>query len=114
MENCLFCKIVNKQINSEIVYENDDVLVFKDLYPKAPVHLLVIPKKHISSIIEIEELNDKQANEILKTIAKIAKEMGLDRDGFRVVTNTGAAAGQSVDHLHFHLLGKRSFNWPPG
>jgi len=114
MENCLFCKIVNKQINSEIVYENDDVLVFKDLYPKAPVHLLVIPKKHVSSIIEIEELNDKQANEILKTIAKIAKEMGLDRDGFRVVTNTGAAAGQSVDHLHFHILGKRSFNWPPG
>ena len=114
MENCLFCKIVNKQINSEIVYENDDVLVFKDLYPKAPVHLLVVPKKHVSSIIEIEELNDKQANEILKTIAKIAKEMGLDRDGFRVVTNTGVAAGQSVDHLHFHILGKRSFNWPPG
>jgi histidine triad (HIT) family protein len=114
MENCLFCKIANKQINSEIVYENDDVLVFKDLYPKAPVHLLVIPKKHVSSIMEIEELNDKQANEILKTIAKIAKEMGLDRDGFRVVTNTGAAAGQSVDHLHFHILGKRSFNWPPG
>ena len=114
MENCLFCKIVNKQINSETVYENDDVLVFKDKYPKAPVHLLVIPKKHVSSIIEIEELSDKQANEILKTIAKIAKEMGLDRDGFRVVTNMGASAGQSVGHLHFHILGQRSFNWPPG
>ena len=114
MENCLFCKIVNKQINSEIVYENDDVLVFNDTNPKAPVHLLVIPKKHVSSIMEIEELSDKQVNEMLKTIAKIAKEMGLDRDGFRVVINTGASAGQSVDHLHFHILGKRSFNWPPG
>ena len=114
MENCLFCKIVNKQINSEIVYENDDTLVFKDINPKAPVHLLVIPKKHVSSIMEIEELSDKQTSEILKTIAKIAREMGLDRDGFRVVTNTGASAGQSVDHLHFHILGKRSFNWPPG
>ena len=114
MENCLFCKIVNKQINSETVYENDDVLVFKDKYPKAPVHLLVIPKKHVSSIMEIEDLSDKQTSEMLKTIAKIAKEMELDREGFRVVTNTGASAGQSVDHLHFHILGKRSFNWPPG
>jgi len=114
MKNCLFCKIVNKQINSEIVYENDDVLVFKDINPKAPVHLLVIPKKHIRSIMEIEDLSDKQVNEMLKTIAKIAKEMELDREGFRVVTNTGASAGQSVDHLHFHILGKRSFNWPPG
>jgi histidine triad (HIT) family protein len=114
MENCLFCKIVNKQINSEIVFENDDVLVFKDVNPKAPVHLLVIPKKHVSSIVEIEELSDKQVYEMFKIIAKIAKEMGLDRDGFRVVINTGASAGQSVDHLHFHILGKRSFNWPPG
>ena len=114
MENCLFCKIVNKQINSEIVYETDDVLVFKDINPKAPVHLLVIPKKHVSSIVEIEELSDKQVYEMFKIIAKIAKEMGLDKDGFRVVTNTGASAGQSVDHLHFHILGKRSFNWPPG
>ena len=114
MENCLFCRIADKEIKSEIVYENDDVLVFKDLYPKAPVHLLVIPKKHVSSIMEIEELSNSQTSEMLKTIAKIAKEMGLDRDGFRVVTNTGASAGQSVDHLHFHILGKRSFNWPPG
>lgn len=114
MEDCLFCKIVNKQINSEIVYENEDVLVFKDINPKAPVHLLAVPKKHVSSILEIEKLSDKQVVEMLKTIVKIAKEMGLDKGGFRVVTNTGASAGQSVDHLHFHILGKRSFNWPPG
>lgn|SRR4030042_3958167 len=114
MENCLFCKIADKQIKSEIIFENEDVLVFKDINPKAPVHLLVIPKTHVSSIMEIEKLGDGQANEILKTIARIAKDMGLDRDGFRVVTNTGASAGQSVDHLHFHILGKRSFNWPPG
>jgi len=114
MENCLFCKIANKQINSEIVYENDDVLVFKDINQKAPVHLLAIPKKHVSSIMEIDKLSEGQVIEILRTIVKIAKEMGLDKDGFRIVTNTGASAGQSVDHLHFHILAKRSFNWPPG
>jgi histidine triad (HIT) family protein len=114
MEDCLFCKIINKEIKSEIIYESDNVLVFKDINPHAPVHLLAVPKKHISSITEIEKLGREQAFELLSVIAKTAKDLGLDSSGFRVVTNTGSSAGQSVNHLHFHILGKRNFKWPPG
>lgn len=114
MKDCLFCKIINKEIESDIVYEDEDVLVFKDINPQAPVHLLVIPKKHISSIMQIGELTQKQTSSLFSAIKKLAKDLELEKDGFRVVTNTGAGAGQSVYHLHFHLLGKRKFNWPPG
>jgi histidine triad (HIT) family protein len=114
MEDCLFCKIVNKQIASEIVYENDYVVVFKDINPKAPVHLLAVPKKHVRSIVEIEKLSLEELSGLLSSISKIAGELELDKEGFRVVTNTGASAGQSVDHLHFHILGNRKFDWPPG
>jgi histidine triad (HIT) family protein len=114
MDDCLFCKIVKKEIKSEIVFENDSVLIFKDINPKAPVHLLVIPKKHINDITEIDSLSSAESGEILSSISKIALELGLEKGGFRVVTNTGAGAGQSVSHLHFHILGKRSFAWPPG
>jgi len=114
MENCLFCRIASKEINSEIIYENDKVLVFKDINPKAPVHLLLIPKKHISSIVEIQELDSDEINELFKAISRISKDFELDKSGFRVVINTGTSAGQSVNHLHFHILGKRNFNWPPG
>lgn len=114
MEDCIFCKIVNKELDSNIVYESKNVLVFKDLNPKAPVHLLAVPKKHVSSIMEVDKLDDSIVKELMKTIAAVAKKLELDKDGFRVVTNTGKGAGQSVNHLHFHILGKRSFQWPPG
>ena len=114
MEGCLFCKIINKEIKSEIIYESDNVLVFKDINPHAPVHLLAVPKKHVSSIVEIDKLDSKHAVELLSVIAKTAKDLGLDKSGFRVVANTGSSAGQSVNHLHFHILGKRNFKWPPG
>ena len=114
MDNCLFCKIVKKEIKSEIVFENESVLIFKDVNPKAPVHLLVVPKKHINDITEIDNLSVSESSGILSSISKIARELGLAKGGFRVVTNTGAGAGQSVAHLHFHILGKRNFTWPPG
>jgi histidine triad (HIT) family protein len=114
MKDCLFCKIINKEIKSEIIYESDNVLVFKDINPHAPVHLLAVPKKHVSSIVEIDKLDSKQAAELLSVIAKTAKDLSLDKSGFRVVTNVGSSAGQSVNHLHFHILGKRNFKWPPG
>jgi len=114
MEDCLFCKIINKEIKSEIIYESENVLVFKDINPHAPVHLLAVPKKHIGSIAEIDKLDAGQVYELLSVISKLAKDLGLDRSGFRVVTNTGNSAGQSVNHLHFHILGKRNFKWPPG
>lgn len=114
MEDCLFCKIINKEIKSSIVFESDNVLIFKDILPKAPVHLLAVPKKHIASILEIEKLDSAVLKELMEEMGRIALEMGLDEEGFRIVTNTGSGAGQSVEHLHFHIMGKRKFNWPPG
>ncbi|MBM3707894.1 MAG: histidine triad nucleotide-binding protein [Actinobacteria bacterium] len=114
MEDCLFCKIINRKVKGDIIFENDDVLIFKDINPKAPVHLLAVPKQHVNSIVEIEKLSPDKVMELFKAIAKVSKEMKLEKDGFRVVTNTGTGAGQSVEHLHFHIMGKRVFNWPPG
>ncbi|MCE5329250.1 histidine triad nucleotide-binding protein [bacterium] len=111
--DCIFCKIANKEITGDLVYEDDDIVVFKDINPIAPVHLLVIPRQHISSILEIDIIEDKLIAGIFKVISKVAKEMKID-EGFRVVTNTGDGAGQSVEHLHFHILGGRKFHWPPG
>ncbi|MHB1252622.1 MAG: histidine triad nucleotide-binding protein [Candidatus Humimicrobiaceae bacterium] len=112
--DCIFCKIANKEIKSTFIYEDEEIVIFKDVNPVAPVHLLAIPKKHISSIMEIGELEDSISARILKIISKVAKDMNIDKDGFRIVSNTGDGAGQSVKHLHFHILGGRKFNWPPG
>ena len=114
MEDCLFCKIINKEIKSNIVFESDNVLIFEDILPKAPVHLLAVPKKHIASILEIEKLDSAVLKELMEAMGRVALEMGLDEEGFKIVTNTGSGAGQSVEHLHFHIMGKRKFNWPPG
>ena len=114
MEDCLFCKIANKEIDSDIYFEDGELIVIKDISPVAPVHLLVIPKKHITSIMDIDDLGDSVVANIMTTIRKIAAELGLDKKGFRVVTNMGPDGGQTVDHLHFHLMGQRKFTWPPG
>ncbi len=111
--DCIFCKIVSGEIPSKKAYEDDDVLAFYDLEPQAPVHILVIPKKHITSAAEIDGDNSMVVSKIFEAIAKIAKDLDL-KDGFRVVTNCGDAAGQTVKHLHYHLLGGRDFTWPPG
>lgn len=112
MTDCIFCKIVDKQIPSDIVYEDDKVIAFNDVEPQAPVHILVIPKKHIKSLNELE---DKDIVEhIFTIIPKIAKEQGIKEEGYRVVNNTGKYGGQTVDHIHFHLLGGRQLTWPPG
>jgi len=114
MEGCLFCKIINGEIKSNIVFESDSVLIFEDISPEAPVHLIAIPKKHVGSIMEIDKLERDELKELMEAISRVAKDMGLDKEGFRVVTNTGSNAGQVVNHLHFHILGKRKFGWPPG
>jgi len=114
MENCLFCKIINKEIDSSIIYETDNVLVFKDINPKAPVHFLMVPKKHVKSIMEIGKLGCDTIKEMMDTVINVAKNYELCKDGFRLVANTGIGAGQSVEHLHFHIMGKRKFGWPPG
>lgn len=105
MNDCLFCKIIKGDIPSEKVYEDDKVLAFKDINPAAPIHILVIPKKHIASLVCVSEEDKEYIWEIHQTMNKIAKELKLDVDGFRVIVNCGKDAGQEVMHLHYHMLG---------
>lgn len=111
--DCLFCKIIQGEIPSNKIYEDDKVLVFHDIDPKAPVHFLVVPKKHIASADEITGENSAIVGYIFEVIAKTARELELE-NGYRVVNNCGVDGGQTVPHLHFHVLGKRSLAWPPG
>ena len=104
MDNCLFCKIIKGEIPSEKVYEDDEILAFKDIHPAAPVHILVIPKKHIDSIAMLEKQDEPLVGRIYSVINKIAEEQGVKEDGFRVIVNCGRDGGQEVMHLHFHLL----------
>ena len=105
MENCIFCKIINKEIPANIVYEDEEILAFEDIHPLAPVHTLVIPKKHITSLKELNEENSKIISKIYLVINKIAEQKGIKEKGYRVVVNCGEEGGQEVQHLHFHLLG---------
>ena len=105
MENCIFCKIINKEIPSNVVYEDDDILAFEDIHPAAPVHTLVIPKKHIVSLKELTSENVEIVSKIYLVINKLAEEKGIKERGYRVVVNCGEEGGQEVQHLHFHLLG---------
>ncbi len=113
MKDCLFCKIAAKEIPSEKVYEDELVYAFKDVSPQAPVHFLIVPKKHISSIDELEESDKELVGHIMLLVKKLTGELGLT-NGYRVVINCKEDGGQTVEHLHFHILGGRSLNWPPG
>lgn len=112
--DCLFCKIVSKEIPAEIIYEDEKVIAFNDINPQGPVHFLVIPKKHIASLDEIEAEDEALLGHIMKTIVILANEKGISDKGYRVVNNIGANGGQTVAHLHFHVIGGRSMTWPPG
>jgi len=111
---CIFCKIVKKEIVSTRVYEDDKILVFEDINPRAPVHLLAIPKKHIENIAELKEEDREVMGHLMIKIPEIIKKTGLSGRGVRVVNNCLPEAGQSVFHIHFHIMGGRSFDWPPG
>lgn len=113
MSDCIFCKIGRHELDSDTVYEDDDFLAFKDINPAAPVHVLVIPKKHVSSLLD-EAAGKELLGSALALVPSIAKQLGLAENGFRVVINTGREGGQSVNHLHIHILGGRSLQWPPG
>lgn len=112
MSDCLFCKIANGMIPSNKVYEDEVCLAFYDIDPQAPTHFLVIPKAHIGSVAEITQENNAVVAHIFAVISKVTKELGLD--SYRVVSNIGEQAGQSVHHLHFHVLAGRDMTWPPG
>lgn len=111
--DCIFCKIAAGEIPCKKVFEDDRILAFYDLEPQAPVHILLIPKQHISSVTELNPENSAVVAHIYETAARLAAEQHLD-NGFRIVCNAGPDGGQSVPHLHFHLLGGRSMKWPPG
>ena len=114
MENCLFCKIAAGKIDSEMVYKDDSLMVIKDINPQAPTHLLIIPIKHFGTLMDIED-SDKELMGSVCTLAKsLAQQNNLEASGFRLVLNCGSGAGQSVFHIHFHLLGGRPMKWPPG
>jgi histidine triad (HIT) family protein len=115
MTDCIFCKIVEKKIPSKVVYEDDLALAFEDVNPKAPVHTLVIPKKHIPTVLDLKEGVDDHLISHLFTIAnRIARDKGIADKGFRLVTNCNPDSGQTVYHIHLHVLGGRIMHWPPG
>lgn len=108
--SCIFCQIAQKQIPSQCVYENDNLYAFRDLNPQAPIHILIIPKKHIASMNDITEENSGVIREIFETISTIAEQEGIKESGYRVISNCGNDGCQSVNHLHFHLLGGRKLS----
>lgn len=107
MEDCIFCKIIKGEIPSEKVYKDDEILAFKDINPAAPIHILVIPKKHIESLLKLEGTDYELVGKIHKVINKLAKDLNIEEEGFRVIVNCGKDAGQEVMHLHYHLLAGR-------
>ena len=110
--DCIFCKIANGEIPTEKVFENQKVIAFRDLNPQAPTHILVIPKKHFESSSHVED--ESIFGDLVGSAVKIAKDLGLDQNGYRMVINTGEQGGQTVPHLHLHLLAGRNLGWPPG
>lgn len=114
MVECLFCKIAQKEIPSEFIYEDDKIVAFKDIDPQAPTHILIIPKLHYDSIMDVPENDLNIISNIHNVARKLAKDIGIDKRGFRIVNNCGEEGGQSVQHLHYHLLGGRQLEWPPG
>lgn len=113
-QDCIFCKIAAKEIPVQPIYEDEQLIAFPDINPAAPVHVLIIPKKHIASILEIEPEDQIVMGQMLSAIKRIAEQVGLADEGFRVVMNTKENGGQTVHHLHCHILGGRAMTWPPG
>ena len=113
-QSCLFCRIIAGEIPADVVYQDERCLAFRDINPQAPVHVLVIPRDHIASLKEASSNDEATLGYLLLTATRIAEEQGLSASGFRTVINTGAGAGQSVFHIHAHVLGGRSLKWPPG
>ncbi|HEB81400.1 MAG TPA: histidine triad nucleotide-binding protein [Gammaproteobacteria bacterium] len=114
MSDCLFCKIRDGEIPAEIVYENDTVLAFRDVNPHAPTHILIIPRKHIATVNDIDVEDGPVMGELFIAAKAIAAQEGLSEDGYRMVVNCNEGAGQTVFHIHMHLLGGRAMRWPPG
>ena len=113
-DRCLFCRIIAGEIPAKKAYEDDDVVAFHDVNPQAPTHILVIPRKHIATLDDLTDADATGIGTVVVKAAKIAREYKLESEGYRFVVNMGPAAGQTVFHIHFHVLGGRNFGWPPG
>lgn len=114
MENCIFCRIIERRAPGRILYEEESVVAIADANPQAPVHVLVLPRKHLTSLKDATQEDEPLLGRLLAVAARLAREQGLERGGYRTLINTGTGAGQSVFHLHVHVLGGRIFRWPPG
>ena len=114
MKPCLFCQMVEGEVQADVVHSSDNVLGFRDINPQAPTHILLIPKEHVDSARELSRDHAGMLIELFRAAAHLARAEGIDRGGWRLVTNVGKDAGQSVQHLHFHLIGGRQMSWPPG
>ncbi len=113
-DRCLFCRISNGEITARKVYEDDEVFAFHDINPQAPTHVLIIPRKHIPSLDDLTDAEAQIVGTVIVRASQIARDLHLESEGYRLVVNNGEAAGQTVFHVHFHILGGRSFGWPPG
>ena len=114
MTNCLFCKIVAGEIPAKIIYQDDTVVAFDDINPQAPVHTVIVPRKHIATLNDLAQGDCEIVGNMVQSAAKIAKDLAIAEDGYRVVMNCNTNGGQTVFHIHLHLLGKRQMQWPPG
>jgi histidine triad (HIT) family protein len=114
MSDCLFCRIINQDIPADVIYEDESVLAFRDIHPQAPVHVLVIPRRHVVNLDLAEAADEALIGHICLVAAELARRDGVAASGYRLVANVGPHAGESVNHLHFHLLGGRPLAWPPG
>jgi histidine triad (HIT) family protein len=114
MSDCLFCRIIAGEIPASIVYQDDHLVAFNDINPQAPVHILVVPKKHVATLNDLTPGEDQLVGEMVRRAAAIASERGISAGGYRTVFNTNREAGQTVFHIHLHLIGGRSMHWPPG
>jgi len=114
MAQCLFCQIINGELNASIVYQDDRIVAFNDINPQAPTHVLLVPKRHISTLNDIGVEDEQIIGELVRRAAALAKERGFSETGYRTLFNTNRGAGQSVFHIHLHLLGGRPMHWPPG
>lgn len=114
VDTCIFCRLAKGMVKAEIIMQDDRVIAFKDIHPQAPVHALVIPREHITALWEVDQSHEPLLGHILAICNEVAQELGVADSGYRVIANSGPDAGQSVDHLHFHVLGGRKLQWPPG
>lgn len=113
-DRCLFCRIVAGEISAKKAFEDDQVVAFHDVNPQAPVHVLIIPRKHIATLDDLTDADATTIGSVIVRATRIARELHLESEGYRLVVNMGTAAGQTVFHIHFHILGGRNFGWPPG